>query len=162
MGRKTFRHYERHGRLVRFAYAACGAVILLVGVGLVIVKTDVDPFAVHAVGAVIAALGFFFGFRSLQLATIDVGPGTVVVHGLLTTSKLPVAEIERFLVVRDVASSSDRARILAVRTTNSKTIILEDFSNDGTDRGFSVEVLAAGLNADIRDRVPGSPRIGVA
>lgn len=161
MGRKTFRHYERHGRLVRFAYAACGAVILLVGVGLVVVKT-VDPFAVHAVGAVIAALGFFFGFRSLQLATIDVGPGTVVVHGLLTTSKLPVAEIERFLVVRDVASSSDRARILAVRTTNSKTIILEDFSNDGTDRGFSVEVLAAGLNTDIRDRVPGCPRIGIA
>src|SRR6185437_10120518 len=110
--------------------------------------TDVDPFAVHAVGAVIAALGFFFGIRSLHLATIDVGPGVVVVHGLLTTSKLPVAEIERFLVVR--------ARILAVRTTNSKTIILEDFSNDGTDRGFSVEVLAAGLNTDIRDRVPGS------
>ena len=159
---KAIRTYKRYARGILFAYVACWAVILGLGVALVIVPVNHDALAVRGVGVLLAAAGAVFIQQSLRWATIDVRSDSILVHELFHTSRLRVADIERFVVVRNIFSSNPHARGLAVRMRGGESMLLGDFSNDGLDGDYSIDDLVAHLNVDIGVATSQEQRAGAA
>lgn len=143
---------------MRLGYTACWIGILAVGLALLVAPASNDAAAVHGVGVVVTAGAFFFALRAWRWATIEVRPDRIVVHELIHTLRLPRAEIDRFVAVRNVLSSDPLARFLAVRTIRGDRLVFGDFSSDG---GFSIDGLAARLNADIGS-TSSDPRLKLA
>jgi hypothetical protein len=148
MGRQTVRRYDQAGRLTRSSNVAGWFLLSLLGIASAVFAPSQDRWAVRVVGVAVVVIGGFFTVRLLRWQTIDVTPRRVVLRGLLRTTKLAVADIDRFVVVAPSETPSSKAKALAVRTRDGKTIELDDFSGQGSDAG-SIEVLVERLNRDV-------------
>lgn len=140
-------HFERHSIRERSVLVACWAVLFALGVVTAVAPVSHDPLTVHAVGIAVACATGFLLERSVRWATIDIYEDSVVLRGLIRTTKLDRTRIDRFLVVPGLDFRAAPAVALAVKSKGGETRVFNDFASALDARSFSAEGLALELNA---------------
>jgi hypothetical protein len=121
-------HFEFLGRAARSVYTFCWGVVFVVGVAMMFVDVSRDAAVVRVIGIVIAIAAGWLFVRSFVWATIDLYPDAVVVRGFLKTSRIAVADIDSFTLVKGVDASDEPATALAVRTRDGRTRVFSDLA----------------------------------
>lgn len=140
-------HFERHTTRERSVLVACWAVLFALGVVTALAPVSNDPLTVHAIGIAIACATGFLLVRSVRWATIDIYEDSVILRGLIRTTKLDRTRIDRFLVVAGLDYRAAPAVALAVKSTVGETRVFNDFASALDARSFSAESLVLELNA---------------
>jgi hypothetical protein len=161
MGKQTVHRYDQVGRLTRWLNVTCWFVLTLLGIGLVLFAAPHDQWTVRLVGTAAAIIAGFFTVRLFRSQTIDVSGHGVVLRGLLRTTKVAVADIDRFVVLVPNDAPTSRTQALAVRTRSGNTIEFDDFSSEGAEAN-SIERLVERLNQDLTEASHEHDRVGAA
>jgi hypothetical protein len=141
-------HYELVGRRARSVYIASWGAALVLSIAVIAVPVSGDGLVVRLLGFVMALGAGWLLFRLIGWATIDLYDDSVVIRGIFRTSRMVVADIDRFLTVEGLNDVNEAACALAVRTRNGTIRVFSDFSS--RDEGTSpVAQLVDELNSRI-------------
>lgn len=138
---------------MRVVFIMCWAVMAAFGIATILVPPRHDPAIVRGIGIVMTVVPGFFLVRSFRAATIDIYPDTVVVRGLVRTTKLTLAEVAAFAPVPRVNLWGIPGYALALRLRDGRTKVFGEFWSSHRTDGFSVEKVAEELNGELASRV---------
>lgn len=145
MRTRSGHHHEYVGRAWRSVYALCWGIVLVLGIAMVFVPVSNDASVVRALGVVIAVAACWFLVRLPGWTTLDLAGDTIVIRGLFRTSRLSVADIEKFVIVKGADEHEEPSSALAVFMRTGGVTVFPDFSSQHEGK-LSVVKLVDELN----------------